>query len=119
MLEQREMALAEKRGHIKSAARSVYSVRLDLSNGIDCLLTVEHRAPEEINFDELLKAVNTYTAGVSQSSRNFEEVSDGIYDEVAKLYSERDIEVQIINNNSGIAFTKEYHTHKPYQSIAI
>jgi hypothetical protein len=118
-MEQREIALAEQRNRIIAASRGVYSLRLDMGNNIDCVVTVENKQGTEINFQQVLDAVNAYTKSVDQSAKNFEEVSNGIYIEVAKLYSERDIEVQVINNNSGIAFTKEYHTHKPNLSIAI
>jgi hypothetical protein len=118
-MEQREIALAEQRSRIITAARGTYSLRLDMGNGIDTLITIENKPGSDIDFEAVFKAVNTYTQSVAQASKNFEEVSDGIYIEVAKLYSERDIEVQVINNNSGVAFTKEYHTHRPYQSIAI
>jgi hypothetical protein len=118
-MEQREIALAEQRSRIITTARATYTLRLDMGNGIDTLVTIENKSGTEVDFQQVLNAVNAYATSVDQSAKNFEEVSDGIYIEVAKLYSERDIEVQVINNNSGVAFTKEYHTHRPYQSIAI
>jgi hypothetical protein len=104
---------------IIAAARSLYTLRLDMGNSIDSQITIENKSGTEINFEEVLAAVNAYASTVDQSAKNFEEVADGIYREVIKLYSERDIEVQVINNNSGVAFTKEYHTHKPNLSTAI
>lgn len=118
-MEQREIALTEQRNRIMAAARGMYSLRLDMGNGIDCIVTIQNKQGLEINFEGILNAANAYAKSVDQASRNFEEVSDGIYIEVAKLYSEHDIEVQVINNNSGIAFTKEYNTHKPHLSTAI
>jgi hypothetical protein len=118
-MDQREIALAEQRNRIISAARGLYSLRLNMGNGIDALVTIENKPGTEVDFQGVLDAVNAYATSVDQSAKNFEEVSDGIYGEVAKLYSERDIEVQVINNNSGVAFTKEYNTHKPLQSLAI
>ena len=112
------MALLEQRNRIASAARGLYTLRLDLGNSIDCAVTIQNKRDEDIDFSKVLAAVNTFTSQVT-TAQNFEAVSDGIYNEVAQLYSERDIEVQIINNNSGIAFTKEYNTHKPHQSISI
>jgi hypothetical protein len=118
-MDQRDLALAEQRSRIIESARATYTLRLDMGNGIDTLVTIENKSGSDIDFEAVFKAVNTYAQSVAQASKNFEEVSDGIYGEVAQLYSERDIEVQVINNNSGLAFTKEYHTHRPLQSIAI
>jgi hypothetical protein len=118
-MEQRELALIEQRNRIIMAARATYTLRLDMGNGIDSQITIENKSGTDIDFEAVLTAVNAYASTVDQSAKNFEEVADGIYNEVAKLYSERDIEVQVINNNSGVAFTKEYHTHKPNLSIAI
>ena len=113
------MALEEQRKRIMNVARALYVSRLDLGNGIDCQISVQHQRGEEIDFTKVLDSVNEYTSSVKDSAQNFEEVSDGIYNQVAKLYSERDIEVQVINNNTGVAFVKEYRTHKPLQQLAI
>lgn len=118
-MDQREMALLEQRNRIINAARSVFTLRYELSNGIDCQITVENKRSEELNFVSIAQAFEGYIKTVDSAAKTFEQLSDEIYIEIAKLYSERDIEVQIINNNSNTAFTKEYLTHKPYQSLAI
>jgi hypothetical protein len=118
-MEQREMALAEQRSRIMNSARSMYVTRLGLGNSIECQITIQHKHSEEIDFAKVLESVNLYIASVGETVKNFEEVSDGVYEHIAKLYSERDIDIHVINNNTGIAFVKEYRTHKPLQQLAI
>ena len=113
------MALAEQRSRIMNSARSMYVTRLGLGNSIECQITIQHKHGEEIDFAKVLESVNLYIASVGETVKNFEEVSDGVYEHIAKLYSERDIDIHVINNNTGIAFVKEYLTHKPLQQLAI
>lgn len=118
-MDQREMALVEQRNRIVNAAKAVYTIRMEMNNGIDIQLTIENIRTEEIEFDAVRTIVTDYFKQNESAAKTFEVLCDDVYLKLAAKYSERDIEVQIVNNFSGLAFTKIYNTHKPHLSTAI
>ena len=119
MEEQRAQALAETRKRIVNAAKSVFTIRLEMTNGIDIHLTIEHKRTEDLNFDAVRSAVTDFVKAHESEAKTFDVLSDDIYEVIGSQYPERDIEVQIVNNYTNSAFTKIYNTHQPYQSLAI
>ena len=151
MIEQRIMALAEKRQRIKDKAMRTIFVRFQ-KEGIHCYpaaatdpslktgdeydvsflgtphrhifhfeVTIEvfhnDRDIEFIQFKRWLE--NQYSQGILELNyKSCEMISDDLYEIIATRYPDRNIAIQVSEDNENGA-TIVYNTNKPYQQLAI
>ena len=117
---QREQALFEQRQRIKNASKSMYGVTITHAH-VDVTVMVEHKKNNSDTLDllKIRQKVDDYLNKSVKDGKDFEVIMDEIYEEIAVIYSERDIEVHIFDNNEKFTVSKIYNVSKPFQQLAI
>jgi hypothetical protein len=119
MSEQREMALAEQRARVITAAEKFYGITMDFS-GIEFMFDLAAKTGDTIDFQTVRESVVNYLDSLDkETTPSFEELCDGIYLVIGRVHSERDITISAYNRDTGISFTKNYYLYKPNLTIAI
>lgn len=120
MNDQRQLALLEQRSRILNAAKSMYGATVRYEHvDITVLIQDSKRIETSLDLATIRQTLSDYLSRGITDGKDFEQIIDEIFNDVATVYPERDIEVVAVDTVENYTVMKIFNTTKPFQQLAI